>query len=148
MPRHPAAIVVPLLALAAGCSRPAETGVAVSGRVTYRGKPVHDAVIFFTPDIDKKGKGGNGPIRNGYYSIPADSGPFPGEFNVMVVDPRQDRPDAFPDSTDPILPERYRQFNELRVVIPANRKSYSFDFDLIDGRDVPRRPLDRPAPVE
>jgi hypothetical protein len=144
MPRSRATIVLPLfcLGLAAGCYQPAEPGVAVSGRVNYRGKPVKEATIFFTPDIDKKGKGGNAEIHDGHYSIPAEEGPYPGEFNVTVVAAQDAKGKPLP-TNDPPIPERYRNFNELRVVIPE-RKSYSFDFELRDEADKPLREL-KPA---
>ncbi len=119
----------PLIVAASGCYRPDEPGVAVSGRVTYKGRPIREAGIFFTPDIDKRGRGGQGIVSNGRYSIPLEEGLLPGEFNVMFVDPRWDHPKYRGNSTDPLLPEHYRDMNGLRVTIPA-RKSYSFDFDL------------------
>ncbi len=67
--------------------------MALSGHVTYNGAPVSDASIFFVPDIDKEGLGGNSLVWNGRYSIPAESGPTPGEFHVMIVDSRRANPD-------------------------------------------------------
>ena len=129
MSRPRVLLAAPLFAAIAGCYTPVPPGVALSGRVTYQGKPVREAAIFFTPDIAKEGKGGQGLVRNGRYSIPSEEGPSPGELYVILIDPRQDNPKYRPDSTDPLLPERYREFTSMKVVIP-NRKSYSFDFDL------------------
>ena len=56
MPRLRVSLAAPLLAAIVGCSGSNTTGVALSGRVTYQGKPVREAAIFFTPDIDKSGK--------------------------------------------------------------------------------------------
>lgn len=122
-------LAAPILMSLAGCYGPATPGVAVSGRVTYQGKPVREGAIFFTPDVDKEGKGGQGLISRGRYSLPSEEGPYPGELNVIIVDPRRDNPNFKPGWTDPLIPERYRDFKSLRVTIPA-RKSYSFDFDL------------------
>jgi hypothetical protein len=149
MPRLLVPLPLPLLCLvlAAGCYQPEEPGVAVSGRVNYRGKPVKEATIFFTPDIDKKGKGGHSEIRDGHYSIPPEEGPYPGEFNVMIVGP-QDAMGKPAPSNDPPIPERYRNFNELRVAIPERKKSYSFDFELRDEADKPLRELKPGGPVD
>lgn len=129
MPRLRVLLAAALLPTVAGCYGPATPGVAISGRVTYQGKPVREAAIFFTPDISKSGKGGQGVITRGRYSIPSEEGPYPGELNVIIVDPRKDNPKYRPGWTDPILPDSYRDFSKLKVTIPA-RKSYSFDFDL------------------
>lgn len=129
MPRCRALFLAPLVAATLGCSTQTEPGVAVSGRVTYQGKPVKEAAIFFTPDPDKPGKGGHGLISDGRYAIPAEDGPYPGPFNVIIVDPRRDNPSYRKDSIEPMISERYRAFGAIRVTIPA-RKSYSFDFQL------------------
>ena len=129
MPRLPVLLAAPLLASIVGCYGAETPGVAISGRVTYQGKPVREAAIFFTPDISKEGKGGQGVVKHGRYSIPSEEGPYPGELNVMIIDPRRENPNYKPGWNDPLLPDSYRSFDSMKVTIP-NRKSYSFDFDL------------------
>jgi hypothetical protein len=129
MPRLRVLLAVPLLTVIAGCYGPSTPGVAISGRVTYQGKPVREAAIFFTPDISKEGKGGQGLVTRGRYSIPSEEGPSPGEMNVIIVDPRRTNPGYKSNWTDPLLPDSYQSFKRMTVTIPA-RKSFSLDFDL------------------
>jgi hypothetical protein len=128
------------LIAAAGCAPSSTPRVAVSGHVTYNGAQVSDASIFFIPDIDKEGVGGNAMIWNGRYSIPAESGPSPGEFNVTIVDTRRTNPDYQTSSNAPLLPPRFAEMGELHVTIPA-RRSFSFDFKLSDEPDTARPAL-------
>jgi hypothetical protein len=120
------------VALLAGCFPGANPGVAVSGRVTYQGKPVDDAMIFFRVDFEKTGRSSSAYISGGRYSIPADRGPFPGEFNVEIVSISKPTPtgnQVTPDAGSPSIPEKYNKYTELRVVIPP-RKEYELLFDL------------------
>jgi hypothetical protein len=130
-----------------GCAPPIIPRVAVSGHVTYNGAPVSDASIFFVPDIDKDGLGGNSLIWNGRYSIPAESGPTSGEFHVMIVDSRRTNPQSKARSNSPLLPLKFADMGELHVTIPA-RKSFSYDFELSDEPDTPRRALKVSTAVE
>jgi hypothetical protein len=131
MTRTRAVIVASLIGLA-GCSAepPDQRRVAVSGRVLFEGKPLSDASIIFLPDLDKQGQGGNAPIWNGRYSIPAEEGPSSGEFNVLITDLRREQGVHLSGTDRPLLPQEYAELNGLRVTIPANRKSWGFDFDL------------------
>jgi hypothetical protein len=124
--------ILPAAAMLAGCFPGATPGVAVSGRVTYQGKPVDDAMIFFRVDFDKSGRGASAYISGGRYSIPADRGPFPGEFNVEIVSITKPTPQgsqAGPDAGATSIPEKYNKETTLRVIIPA-RKEYELLFDL------------------
>lgn len=128
MPRPSVLLAIPLLAALAGCSRPVESGVVVSGRVNYLGKPLSNAAIAFVPDIDKPGRGGQAMIEDGRYTIGSEEGLMPGEFNILIT-PTTSMPDASPPPELQKIPERYRKLNELRVTVPA-RKSYEFNFVL------------------
>ncbi len=57
--------LLPLLALAGGCSGSSETNNSVTGRVTLRDEPVAGAVEFIYPDKTK----GFSIITNGNYTI-------------------------------------------------------------------------------
>jgi hypothetical protein len=142
MPRPCVLLAVPLVAAFAGCYRPVEPGVAVSGRVTYLGKPVN-ASISFVPDIDKSGHGGSATIANGWYSIRPEDGLIPGEFNVLIVP--VDKPGSSPTPDAATIPKKYKDMNMLRVKVPA-RKSFSYDFDL--EPDPPPLAVESPGAVD
>ena len=59
------ATLLALWVLPLGCSR---TDAALSGTVTYDGKPVENGQITFTP-VDGQGQPVGAPIRNGKYKI-------------------------------------------------------------------------------
>jgi hypothetical protein len=125
-------VLLAAAALLAGCFPGAIPGVAVSGRVTYQGKPVDDAMIFFRVDFDKSGRGATGYISGGRFSIPADRGPFPGEFGVEIVPiGKATTPESQGglQATTASIPEKYNNTTELRVTIPA-RKEFELFFDL------------------
>jgi hypothetical protein len=123
-----------------GCAPAGDPRVAMTGHVTYNGAPVSDASIFFIPDIDKEGYGANALIWNGRYSLPAELGPSPGELNVVIVDTRYDNPSLAASPKTPLLPRHFANMGGLRVVVPR-RKSFSYDFELSDEPDTPRRSL-------
>src|SRR5688572_29821884 len=75
-------ILLALAVLATGCGP--GPGVAVSGAVTYQGKPVEDGMIQFIPSAETQGPTAGAEIKDGKYSIPAQSGPVPGSYRVEV----------------------------------------------------------------
>jgi hypothetical protein len=124
--------ILPVAVLLAGCFPGADPGVAVSGRVTYQGKPVDDAMLFFRVDFDKSGRGASAYISDGRYSIPAERGPYPGPFNVEIVRIGRETPAGNQEGVKagtPSIPEKYNKQTELRVVIPA-KKEYELFFEL------------------
>lgn len=70
--------------LAAGCSKPAETGVAVEGRVQVNGKPAAGAIVTFHPvnaaaDAERPSSQAG---EDGTYRIASAA---PGEYRVTVA---------------------------------------------------------------
>ncbi len=141
-------IVFAALLAIVGCAPGGDPRVAVTGHVTYKGAPVSGASIFFIPDIDKEGYGANALIWNGRYSIPAELGPTAGELNVIIVDARHENPNHVPDAQSPLVPRHFANMGGLRVVIPPRHKSFSYDFELSDEPDTPRRPLEAARSAE
>jgi hypothetical protein len=123
-----------LLAIAlVGCRGSEETGVALSGRVEYQGKPLSQGTIYFAPELHAKGRGAFAEIVDGRYSIPGEVGPFPGKLIVRVTSVAtvgKPGPDGTLQYLDAI-PDKFNKDSTLMVEIP-NRKSYSYMLNLSD----------------
>jgi hypothetical protein len=120
-----------LLALVAGCQRPA-TLHPVNGKVTYKGAVVNNGVVVFTPDPSR---GESGPValgtikEDGSYvlSTGETSGASPGWYRVSVAAftgpaPKNQSPDKF-QAPLPLLPEKYRdpELSMLRCRVQPNQ---------------------------
>lgn len=73
-----------LAMFAAGCGNSAERRVAISGKVLVVGKELPEGSIKFI-SADPAGKSMSGSvIKNGVFTIPAESGLFAGKYRVEV----------------------------------------------------------------
>jgi len=131
-------LALPVLALSllvlSGCSRRA----AVEGAVNFAGAPVDGGRIIFNPTEE----GGKVPpvsadIVGGKYSLPAASGPVPGQYRVEItwkkktgkqIDTPGD-PGVKMDETVEAIPPTY---NGAKTTLTADVKSGAnkIDFDL------------------
>ena len=70
-----------------GGSGDGPTRYAVSGTVTYDGKPVPKGFVTFEPDAaaNNSGPGGGAPIENGSYSTGVEAGVVGGPYKVRIV---------------------------------------------------------------
>lgn len=69
-----------------GCgSKPGLERSAVSGKVTFDGKPVENGLIAFIPSGETKGPSAGAAIKNGEYTIPKEIGPTPGPHRVEIT---------------------------------------------------------------
>ncbi len=107
-------------------------GVALSGFVTFEGKPIQDGLITFYPPFDQEGRGASSTIHNGYYSVPRREGPYPGPCEVQIVELEHSlgksgkRTGPLVDSRR--IPRIYNFYTTLRVDIPRrNEMVYLFD---------------------
>lgn len=77
-------LIAGLAGLLAGCSRPAETGVPVEGRVQVNGKPAAGAIVTFHPvNAAPNAERPSGQVaEDGSYRVPAAA---PGEYRVTVA---------------------------------------------------------------
>jgi hypothetical protein len=76
-------VVILGLLLAAGCGKPSNGRLAISGNVTLDGAPLDQGVITFT-HVDRKLPSSGGMIINGEYQIPDGKGLLPGTYNVTI----------------------------------------------------------------
>jgi len=106
--------VLPLV-LALGCGDSSQPPVPVTGKITYRGLPLQNGTIVFTPD-PRKGSSGNmamGEIKaDGTYSLRTgkDFGAAPGHYRITIAavlgsPPSPGQPYTYQPS---LLPEKYR----------------------------------------
>jgi hypothetical protein len=106
--------VLPLV-LALGCGDNSPSLVPVTGKITYRGLPLQNGTIVFTPD-SRKGSSGNmamGEIKaDGTYSLRTgkDFGAAPGHYRITVAAVLGPLPSpGQPYQYQPVLlPEKYR----------------------------------------
>ena len=62
-----------------------EGRVAVSGTITYEGKPLESGIISFTPAEGTDGFAAGGGIKAGKYRISREEGPSTGLYQVQVM---------------------------------------------------------------
>ena len=110
----------------AGCGE-TERRVAVSGRVTYQGKPLDEALVVLMPSRETKSISARGGIRNGYFSIAEKNGPAPGRFRIEIDTIAQLTGNLTPGSVE--IPVNYNQDSELFVEIP-DRGAFEIILDL------------------
>jgi hypothetical protein len=81
------AIILPAAVLAiSGCGGDKLGRHAVSGTITFKGKPVPKGFVRLIPDSSKgtRGPGGGGPIKNGKFHAPANKGVVAGAYLIEI----------------------------------------------------------------
>jgi hypothetical protein len=121
--------------LCLGCSAK-EKRRAVSGSVTFEGKPVGHGSITFLTTGGAPGPVSGGLIRAGRYDIPASQGLEPGTYRVVIswpgpggtLTPEEIAAGASPRAKERI-PDRYNSESTLTLTIKASGPN-QFDFKL------------------
>jgi hypothetical protein len=131
---------------AAGCG--GSPRGAVQGKVTVNGAPLEEGTIAFVGLEGTAGPSAGAKVVQGAYAIPADKGPFAGEYQVQIRAYRptgqkvwdgmgDDRAPAMKRQTvekmESYVPARYNDASELRATIKAGAVNVH-DFDLTIGR--------------
>ncbi len=125
------------LGLLVGCGRGSELPrAAVSGKVSYQGKPVPEGMITFVPIKGAKGPTANALIREGVYEVIAAGGVPVGTHRVEVqafrpLNKRSNRP-GFLEDMEPreqYLPSQYNRQSTLEITVEDKGKQ-TRDFDL------------------
>jgi hypothetical protein len=134
-------------ALAAGGCGESRRG-AVQGKVTVNGVPLEEGTIAFVGLGGSAGPSAGAKVVKGAYTIPAEKGPFAGEYQVQIRAYRatgQKVWDGMGDDRDPAgkrqmvgkmesyVPARYNDASELRATIKAGAVNVH-DFALEVGR--------------
>src|SRR5262245_5293973 len=127
-----------------GCGGGSKTS-AVSGRVTYKGKPLPNANVSFTP-TEGAGRAATGLTDNdGRYTLgafSANDGAPPGKYRIHVSaygPPRPPKPgetgSGMPGEMmtgDPIIPKKYFQPDTSGLTHDVTRGSNTVNLDLKD----------------
>ena len=131
-----------LAAVAVGCNRGPKplpfTTAAVTGTVTFEGKPLVKGLIRFIPDTaivegQVAGKPISAKIEDGKYSIPAEKGATVGKNRVEVISYRgtgvmeQTSAGTKEEKTEQFIPEQYNATSTLSVEITEGANEHNFD---------------------
>jgi hypothetical protein len=123
----------------AGCGKSDPSGrVAISGSVTFQGKPLDQGTIQFTSaDAGGKAAISGGMIKDGKFSVPADKGLPPGKYRVQISSPDTGSAgaapampgDPAPVAKERIPPEYSGHDSKQEVTVNASGKNH-FEFDI------------------
>src|SRR5262245_45868279 len=128
-------LVVAALACAPGCG--ANDGPqAVSGSVTYRGKPLAHGTVTFLTTSGAPGPAAGALVTEGRFEVPAERGLGPGTYRVAISAPepggvltREEKAAGASPKARESLPAKYNAATELTAEVRvggANR----FEFNL------------------
>jgi hypothetical protein len=127
-----------------GCGFRSSTA-AVSGQVIYKGKPVPNADVTFTPEVAGGSPATGRTDANGRYSLATPtkgSGAVPGKYKVHIIARGPDRPPK-PGETgsgmpgemmpgDPVIPAKYFAPDTSGLTFEVKRGGNTANFDLAD----------------
>jgi hypothetical protein len=133
-----------LLLIAIGCGGGGNMS-AVSGHVTYKGKPVPNADVTFTPESaggqPAAGRTGN----DGRYALTTaikGEGAMPGKYRIHIIARGPDRPlkpgeagTGMPGEMmpgDPLIPRKYFASDSSGLTFEVKRGSNTANFELAD----------------
>jgi hypothetical protein len=107
---------------------------AVSGKVDFKGGPLDQGTISFTPLDLSKGSSGGGDIKNGVYALPAEQGLLPGKYRVSISSADHiEKAESAPGQSGPPAKERIpKKFNvesKEEVEVKASAEN-QFNFDI------------------
>lgn len=134
----------PMAALCAGCGRGSgPERVVVSGEVTYRGKPVPQGRIRFTPLAGCPLPASGAPIIDGRYRADGHGGVPVGTHAVQIeaYESAAPKPGAAPPPMNPALakigrrqylPAKYNSQTKLEFKIDPGSRAVVRNFDLTD----------------
>lgn len=123
------------LGLCLGCG-PGEQRRALSGTVTFQGRPVEQGTITFLTTTGPPGPAGGALIQSGRYELPAPQGLEPGIYRVLlsapgpseVLTPAEIEAGASPRARE-LLPPRYNSASTLTIEVQTSGPNV-FDFPL------------------
>lgn len=112
---------------------------AVSGSVTYDGKPLPEGSIQFVPDVDATGKPVRGKlaqalIKDGSYSLAAEEGPAVGNNKVLINAIRntgkfEESDGQKTEIMQQYIPARYNTQTTLKYEVKAGENTADFTLE-------------------
>lgn len=135
-------IFSPILGLVVGCGGGGYDGpprVAVSGTVSLNGQPLPEGNIFFVGEDEKRQA--SGVIANGEFSIPEETGPNVGTYQVRIVsyassseggeastgEVGADETDELEGGSEQLIPAEYNERTTLTAEISPGMEPLTFD---------------------
>lgn len=127
-----------MLPVLCGCGRSdGPVRYPVMGTITFRGEPLDQGTIQFTPTANR-GIGSGAIVSNGEYSLPREKGLPAGEYRVMIfsadLEAAPIQPEDGPPGSAKLMPERippeYNSQSKItREVEPGEENKFDFDID-------------------
>jgi hypothetical protein len=119
-----------------GCGKKGPQNYKVFGTVTFKGAPLAEGVIMFTPEGGTGGTSASIPIKDGKYESPPGGGLAPGKYKVMIsaaaggsAPKNPDEPPGVSDLQKELIPEKYNVRSDIVREVQANNNN-QFDFDI------------------
>jgi hypothetical protein len=119
-----------------GCAKKGPQQYIVFGTATFKGAPLSDGVIMFTPESGSSGTSASIPIKNGKYESPPGGGLAPGKHKVMISaaaggsEPKNpDEPPGVSELRKELIPEKYNVHSDIIREVQDNNNN-QFDFDI------------------
>lgn len=126
-----------LAAGASGCADGRPKRYAVSGEVTWKGKPLDRGAITLLPADPSLGSSGGAMIKDGRYDIPGRDGLLPGKYRVLITSAdatnRTPDPDVPPGPSGPLPKDRINPRYNTQTILTAEVKAEgpnTFRFDV------------------
>jgi len=126
----------------AGCTKSGPERAALEGQVTFDGKPVESGAITLVPTEGTTGPSSGAEIKEGKYSIPAESGPVPGNYRVEIIATRKTGKQITPmpgqavggpsgaatvDDIEMFVPPQYNRQSTLKIEVKSGANQEDFN---------------------
>jgi len=132
-------IAFTLLLCGCGPGRDPHGRQAISGSVTFQGKPLAPGTIQFLP-ANANESGAGALIREGRYQIPREQGLSPGTYSVAITSPEENTTDPpisppghpgvkMPPPGKERIPARFNRDTKLSITVTDSGPN-TFDFNL------------------
>jgi hypothetical protein len=125
--------IAPAIMVCSGCGGWGDgpERVVVSGKATYRGKPIAQGLIYFVPKSGNAAPTSIAKIEDGRYVGDQKGGIPVGTHHVKVMAYEKDAEVEFGSLVpEQYLPERYNRKSELEITITSENSPMTYDLDL------------------
>jgi hypothetical protein len=123
------AVAVCIAVFASGCSKSGPPRSAISGKITYQGKPIDKGEIVFV-SADDTGPMASTMIANGAYEIKEEFGPAPGRYIVQI---RGFRPTSKKLPPVPYMTEKSQPTALEQFLPPEFNDQSTLTYEVVSG---------------